>query len=238
MRRRRWHSSTSLVETRRRVRTGEPLGLDRGRPPRGFGRGWRTHGAVQRPTRSGVIKSTGLGYLGLNVAAAVVTLWVVRSFEITFGVPADQAPELRLVQVLGSGFSAMALLRSAIFIVRVGERDIGIGPQALLTVMSTASDRAVDRRRASDRVRIMSEVMPRIAFDRAATALPAYCFQLMQNTSGEEEARVGALVRELQGNPDLPPQLKSRILGLVLLTIVGEDVLRAAVDDLGEILHA
>lgn len=175
-------------------------------------------------------------YLGLNIAAAMATLWLVRAFDVTFGVDANGGPAVHVVQVLASGFAAMAVLRTSVFNVPTPDGDVGIGPQALLSAISSASDRAIDRKRALDRAKIVNEVMPSVSFPNASTSLPAYCFQLMQNTSADEEATVAAILKQLTANEELPANVKSRILGLVLLTIVGEKVLTRAVSDLHEVL--
>lgn len=44
-----------------------------------------------------------------------------------------------------AGVSAMAFFRSSLFVVRAGDRDVGVGPSGFLQIFLTAADRAVDR---------------------------------------------------------------------------------------------
>src|SRR5271156_6030968 len=56
-----------------------------------------------------------------------------------------------LTQVLMAGISAMAFFRTSLFVVRAGDRDVGIGPSGFLQIFLAAADRAVDRKRAAAR---------------------------------------------------------------------------------------
>lgn len=71
-----------------------------------------------------------------------------------------------------------------------------------------------------------------LPFQVAAEALPAYCFQLMQNTSAEEERQIADLVRRLREQVGMDDEVKVRIVLLALLTVVGEAVLRQAIGEL------
>ena len=70
-----------------------------------------------------------------------------------------------------------------------------------------------------------------VTFNQAKQALPAYCFALMQNVSKEEQTEVADEVAKLEA-ANLASQVKEHSLALVLLNVVGEHVLRAAVESL------
>jgi len=173
----------------------------------------------------------GCIYVALNATAGAVALLVIDEFGWTFGSAPDGAT--RIVQVAVAGLSAMAVLRSALFTVRVGKMDVAVGPNLLLAVVLAAADRAVDRNRANRRNAVVVQIMDSVDFDKAKKALPSYCLTLMQNVSREEQRAVSKEVKSLANSPDLNGTVKTLNLGLVLLNVVGEDVLRASVEALG-----
>jgi len=170
-------------------------------------------------------------YVTVNGVAGVVVLLVVDAFDWSFGTHGLRA---YILQVSTAGFAAMAVLRSSVFTVRVGDTDVHAGPNALVKVVLHAADRAVDRERAKQRSLAVKDIMKDVDFDRAATKLTSYCIALMQNVSAEEqksmEEEIWALVEGKDGLGDMPRSLQ---LGLVLMKVVGEDVLRQSVGDLG-----
>ena len=138
-------------------------------------------------------------YVGLNATAAVAALALIRAFDWKFG--ASDTGAVEWTRALVAGFGAMALFRSALFIVRAGDQDVGIGPSGLLQVVLSAADRAVDRGRAGARALEVTDTMAGVSFDRAAEALPAYCLALMQNATEDEKVALGNQVI-CCGNPE------------------------------------
>lgn len=181
------------------------------------------------PMRALRNRAAGL-YIGINALAAAAALGVVRTFDWSLGLDGD-SQALRWVQVAVAGLGAMAVFRSAIFVVRAGDQDVSVGPNSFLHVILTAVDRSVDRRQAEARMRFISEEMPGISFEQARLALPTICLALMQNLSEQEQAALGSKVDTL-GNADLDDTAKSFSLGLALINVVGEDVLAAALTSL------
>jgi hypothetical protein len=172
-------------------------------------------------------------YLGINAAASVAALAAAHAFGWTFGVEDAASGAGRLTRILVSGFGAMAVFRSSLFNMRVGDQDVGIGPAGFLQVVLQAADRAVDRRRASPRALTASRIMEGVSFKKAVLALPTFCFALMQNVPADEQSNFGAQVRELDES-DMPDHVNVLSLGLALMNVVGDSVLRAAVDALGD----
>src|SRR5208282_5750272 len=91
----------------------------------------------------------------------------------------------RWTQILMAGVSAMAFFRTSLFVVRAGDRDVGVGPSGFLQIFLTAADRAVDRKRAAARSKAVVEAMKDVDYDKAKSALLPYCLALMQNISEE-----------------------------------------------------
>jgi hypothetical protein len=133
--------------------------------------------------------------------------------------------------VLVAGFGAMAFFRSSFFVLRVADQDVPLGLFAVLQALLDATDRSVDRTRAVGRDKDVGELMAPIDFDKAYGALPTYCFALLQNLPDEDQQRFGADLRALvESNVD--KRVKSRILGLLRINLVGHDVLSRAVTQL------
>ena len=175
-------------------------------------------------------------YVTVNALAGLSAIVAIDVFGWSFGFTNDgqqigPVSAGRLTQVLVAGLGAMALIRSAVFTVRTGNVDIDVGPHALLKVLLDVTDRAVDRSRARRRAELAKEIMVDVTFNQAKQALPAYCFALMQNVSKEEQTEVADEVAKLEA-ANLASQVKEHSLALVLLNVVGEHVLRAAVESL------
>lgn len=168
-------------------------------------------------------------YLFVNAAASILTLVSIRAFDWNFGLQGQQAA---WTQVLVAGFGAMAILRTSLWTVKFGEQSIPIGLNGFLDAILGTVDRAVDRKRAQQRAEAVSTIMKDIDFDKAAQALPSYCFGLLQNLTTDEQDKFGRKVALLASAP-MNNRVKSLLLGLSLMNLVGEKVLETAVANLG-----
>src|SRR5262245_2753584 len=168
-------------------------------------------------------------YISVNGAASVLALIAL----VTFGWTSDPnaSPEAqRMVRLLAAGFGALAIFRSSLFQVRVGNTDVGVGPVAFLQVILAATDRGVDRKRASDRADKVVRIMKDLDFEVAYNALPPFAIMLMQNLTLEDKNALGDQVAGLgNAESEVPDQAKVLNLGLLLMNYVGEEVLEDAV---------
>ncbi len=151
----------------------------------------------------------------------------------------DADTRLRFLRVLVAGFGAMALFRSSFFNVRVGDRDVPVGFNIALQVILTAVDRAVDRLQGLHRHVVVATRLLRdplkLKFADIAIALPSYCFGLLENMTSEEQTATRAQVDKIASNVGnrLKDMDQLRLLYLLLLTVVGEEVLEQAVTHFG-----
>lgn len=182
------------------------------------------------PTRV-LFSLPGLVYLALNAAAAAAALFIIDVFDWKFGVESS-ATATRVTQVLVAGFGALALLRSSLLNVRVGDQDVSVGPGGVLLVVLGASDRAVDRLRAEARASAVARIMAGVSFEKAVEALPTFCLALMQNLPREDQAALANQIERVR-EANMDDDTRSLVLGLSLLNVVGEDVLTSAVKTLG-----
>ncbi|ABC63675.1 hypothetical protein [Erythrobacter litoralis] len=167
----------------------------------------------------------GLLYVGINGLAA----WLAYYLILASGVPIEST----WAKILTAGLGAMAFFRSGIFNARIGDKDVPIGPNIVLEIFLSALDRNYDRQRAAPRSAAVAELMSDLSFDETSVALPAICFNLMQNVSEAEKTAIGNQVKEL-AESQMSDEAKSMTLGLALFDVVGEKTLRAAVASLGK----
>jgi hypothetical protein len=180
------------------------------------------------PSRS-VLTVPGAVYMGINALASGFAWFLIDVFDVDFGIEGQSAQDWTMVLV--AGFGAMAFFRSSFFVLRIADQDVPLGLFAVLQALLESTDRAVDRTRAVGRDKDVGDLMAEIDFDKAYGALPTYCFALLQNLPDEDQRRFGADLRELvESNVD--KRVKSRILGLLLINLVGHDVLSRAVTQL------
>jgi hypothetical protein len=163
-------------------------------------------------------------YVAINSAASVGALGLIRA-NGWFGTA-------RWTQILMAGVSAMAFFRSSLFVVRAGDRDVGVGPSGFLQIFLGAADRAVDRQRAAARSDAVAEVMKNVDFTKAVKALPPFCLALMQNVSSEDQELLKRALEALSRG-ESEPSVKALLLGIELINVVGVDVLKQAVESLG-----
>ena len=181
------------------------------------------------PVRS-LWNPAAVAYILLNIAASAGALALVQTFDWKFGGGSEEA--VRWNRVLVAGFGAMALFRTSLFIVRAGDRDIGVGPASFLQIFLAAADRGVDRGRERNRAARIGKLMEGVDYAKAMRALPLFCLALMQNLPDEEQQALNEALA-LLGAASLDDDIKLRLLGLELINVVGEQVLEDAVSSLG-----
>ena len=166
-----------------------------------------------------------LFYVAINAIASVGALHLIDA--------KGWFAQSQWTRILMAGVSAMAFFRTSLFVVRAGDRDVGIGPSGFLQIFLSAADRAVDRKRAAARSAAVGDVMKGVDYHKAFQALPPYCLALMQNVSDEDQKAFRKALEELdRGQGD--PGVKVRLLGLELINVMGIDVVKTAVRDLGD----
>ena len=172
-----------------------------------------------------------VAYTLVNVLASVIALLALKTMNldgVVDGIDGEGVASHRVGYVLLAGFGAMGVLRSSAFTMRVGKDDISIGPSALLQVILSATDRAVDRSRAQVRAEMMAKTMRSIQFNQIQDSLPELAFAMMQNVKSEEREGFSNGLAQLR-EKKIDEVTKSICLGLSLSNIVGQGVVDAAV---------
>jgi hypothetical protein len=182
-----------------------------------------------------VWNNPALGYMFVNAVAAVATFFCLLVIAPQW-VEVDQGgSELTikgsLLAVLAASIGSAGILRSAFFKLKIDNADVSIGFAAIVDIFLAATDRAVDRKRAGPRAEAIAQIMKDVSFQKAQSALPAYCFALMQNVPGDEQKRFGDQVNALARDA-MDDRIKASNLGLALMNVVGQAVLEQAVTNL------
>jgi hypothetical protein len=179
-----------------------------------------------RDSPGGAVRTWPAGfYIAINGIASVGALHLIDAN--------GWFAQSQWTRILMAGVSAMAFFRTSLFVVRAGDRDVGVGPSGFLQIFLSAADRAVDRKRGAARSAAVGEVMKNVNYEKAFQALPPYCLALMQNVSDEDQKAFRKALEELdRGQGD--PGIKVRLLGLELINVMGIDVVKTAVRDLGD----
>ena len=176
-----------------------------------------------------VLSPSGLMYVLVNAAASVIALIAVETMGWRFGLP-DFAPpaSLYFVQVMAAALGAAALFRMSFTLAQ--DRNISLGPIAVLHGMLKIVDGALERKRALSR--LSHNDLAGLSFDRDHAALTELCCHALQQYELAEAQRLGELANDLRRREDLTDADKLDCFGLELTRLVGERALRKAADRL------
>jgi hypothetical protein len=175
--------------------------------------------------------------------------FLINLFDWEFqDVAPDSPAAATALQVLVAGFGAMALFRSSLFIARIGEQEVGIGPSIVLQTVLNAADAGVDRESAKARAPAVEKIMRSVDANKAKDILPLFCYRLLQSSLPEGEYNVMkskvddifsgkkdviAVAPEGQQVIEVAANSKAYLVGLILMNYMGADVLEVGVKTLG-----
>jgi hypothetical protein len=196
-----------------------------------------------------LVRNPSFVYIGVNALAATVAFFLINVFGWTFQDVAPESPAAATaLQVLVAGFGAMALFRSSLFIARIGEQEVGIGPSIVLQTVLNAADAGVDRESAKARAPAVEKIMRGVDANKAKDILPLFCYRLLQSSLPEGEYNVMkskvddifsgkkesiAVGPEDQQVVEVAANSKAYLVGLILMNYMGADVLGVGVKTLG-----
>lgn len=171
-------------------------------------------------------------YLAINGAVSALALALARANGWTFGLGAMTSANAARVAV--SGAAGLAVLRSGIALIRIGDREVPAGPGALITGLLVVIERVIDRTQARDRSATAARCMKGVSFDRAFKVLPKHCLLLLRNATPDETQALAAAVAEIAEDGSSSDQAKAYNLGIALINFAGPEVLNGAVNTLRE----
>lgn len=172
----------------------------------------------------------GWVYIAVNASASAVALLLVRKLGWDFG---QKGNRVELFQVLGSAFGAMAILRSTLFVAKIGDQDVSIGPSVVIASLLGVADRGVDRRQAKHRNEKVAEIMKDIDYQKACEGLAATCVKASVSYPSDAASRLGNTIAALSQNTTMTNRIKTHNLGLTLVNEFGLEILASSVKALG-----
>jgi hypothetical protein len=166
-----------------------------------------------------VLSPSGLMYVLVNAAASVIALVAIETVGWRFGLPPFAPPaSLYFVQVMAAGLGAAALFRMSFTLAQ--DRNISLGPIAVLHGMLKIVDGALERKRALSR--LSHNDLAGLSFIRDHAALTELCCHALQRFQLAEAQRLGELASDLGAREDLTDADKLDCFGLELTRLVGE----------------
>lgn len=166
-------------------------------------------------------------YILINGLASLLALNLIQVFG--WFEQADASLQTLYKEVLIAGFSAMALFRSSLFIIRTENGQFGFGPVYVLQILLDAVNDSINRHSGGLIFNDVSRMMKEISFDKAKISLPALCFGLLTNFPEEKQQQVKRELESIEKNQETSAKLASALLGLTLLKIVGKSSLDEAI---------
>jgi hypothetical protein len=175
-------------------------------------------------------------YVAINGSVSAGALALARANGWTFGL--NSVTTANVARVLVSGAAGLAVLRSGIALIRIGDREVPAGPGALITGLLVVIERVIDRTQARDRSRAVATCMKGVSFDRAFKVLPKHCLLLLRNATVDETQALAAAIAEIAEDGSSSDQAKAYNLGIALINFAGPEVLNGAVATLREEISA
>ncbi|WP_200234492.1 hypothetical protein [Thiohalocapsa halophila] len=171
-------------------------------------------------------------YIALNGFASFAGLFLMDYFNFSFGLDLETDG----AKIFVAGFSSMVVLRGAVMTVRANEQDYNVGPGIVADVFLQRADRAFDQERASSHGPQVAEIMENIDFRKAKADLPPICLALMQNLPLSSQGTLKDEVKLISDGASAfqTPKTEAILLGLTLAKYTGLEVLRQAIDMLGD----
>lgn len=190
-------------------------------------------GVVSRYKRSPfsvLLTLPAVAYLLCNAVASLFALALIYAFGwVPQGL--NSSASIEWIRVILAGVGGVVLFRTTI-IVGSNRRTIAVGLSQFLESILSGTKLEMDRREKFVSVQKVQSIMRDVSFDKSYKVLPMYCLSLME-VSEEEEKQLGKTVRDIHKLQPMENLEKTTLLGIALIKIVGEQLLKKAVDDLG-----
>lgn len=160
-------------------------------------------------------------YVGLNVATGAAALLIVRAFGWDFG----QTSNVELWRIMVAGFGATAFFRSSLFVTKVGETEVNVGPSQVLKSLLDTFDRGIDRECARRLSQVTSpSLIGKLDPDRVMSTLPVLCIALMQNFPPSDQAMLAADIGKVRDDGAIKPKAKMNAVIVQLAKHLGVEL--------------
>lgn len=172
----------------------------------------------------------GVSYLILNGLVSIIGLMIINEYEL-LGNTADN-----LTKMLVAGFSSMTILRSGFINLKINQKDVSVGLDAVLQIFLNSAETSFDKDISKEELPRIYSIMKGIDFEEAKIALPNICYLQLNTFSNDKWESLGLQIGNLERNKDIKnSEMKSFHLGLLLYNEIGIDYLSAAVNVFNDI---
>lgn len=133
----------------------------------------------------------------------------------------------------------MALFRSSLFVAKVGNSNVNVGPSLVLQGLLDTFDRSVDRKSAEEISDILnSQQISGLNPDQVMTVLPVLCLALMQNFAPSDQALLVAELQTTRADEALDPESKMMAVVIELAKYLGPDLVKRVLTNARPVLIA
>ena len=164
-------------------------------------------------------------YLLINGISSIIAFFILKMFGIS--------ENNDIIRVIFAGASSMIILRSSFANIRVGDKDFKTGIAEVIQIYLEYAEITFDLKRSQEDAEKINEIMSDVDFEKAKTALPYTCFNLMKKISVEEKKMVEDAIIELNKSSH-PKKIKAFNLGISLSKVTRIEFLKSAVETLGD----
>ena|SRR5579859_1581966 len=176
------------------------------------------------------LRLPALVYLLCNAMVSIFALALIYTFGWgPQGV--NSSANIDWIRVILAGVGGVILFRTTL-IVGSNRRAIGVELSQFLENMLSATKMEMDRQEKDVSIDKVQKIMKDVSFEKAHESLPLYCLSLM-DTPRKQQQQLGKTIKTIYAQPMENIQ-KTTLLGVALIDIVGERLLKRAVNDLGD----
>jgi hypothetical protein len=179
-----------------------------------------------------LIRWPAIPFLAVNGVGAALAFALVHGLGWTLGLP-DSVSDggVIVIQALAAAFATLAIFRVQFLSVGRGPGATAVpGPSALLELLLTVCDRAIDRSRGPERQAVVTQVLVDLSFEDDHVALTQLAVSSLSRLKGEDADSLGRISRDLTAKVGMTDHQRMVCYGLDLLRLTGADTLRAAAD--------
>lgn len=182
----------------------------------------------ERAPFSVLLTLPALVYILFNALASIFALALIYAFDwIPEGV--NPSANIEWIRAIVAGVGGVLLFRATL-IVGSSKRAMGLGLSQFLESVLFATGREMDRQDKRVSAKKVQHIMKDVSFEKAYESLALYCLSLIEAPRMKSQ-QLGKKVKFIHAQ-QMNNQQKTTLLGIALIEIVGEDLLRKAVDDL------
>ncbi len=176
--------------------------------------------------------NAGRFYILFNGCISVFALLIVMEFDVDF----MHYKHIEAGKILVAGTSAMLVFRSTIASVKIGGKNIEGGLSPIVQVFLDAVNKSYDRQRSKIDLNEVGNIMKNVNYTKAEADLPLLCLNLLRTLPEAEGKNMGVEISNLSQS-SASKKAKSINLGIIIARYTGIDLLKKAVDTLGDIIQ-